>query len=157
MRRKKDLRLKLYDENHLVERGSIKFTWFRFALLCVAFAAIFVGIGMGIIWFTPVKNNLPGYMPVQQRSHTEEAVIQLDSLEAVYKINQAYIDNIATILDPERPATVAEDTLSSALPIEIDSLLLPSEIELEFVRKMENAGYVIANFEKEQSNDDGEK
>lgn len=108
---------------------------------------------MGIIWFTPLKNQLPGYMPVEQRSESEIAVLELDSLEAVYRINQAYIDNMAAILDGNLPATVIPDTLSAALPLEIDSLLLPSEIEREFVRKMGEKGYVIADFNIHKSND----
>lgn len=153
MKRRSRLKIKIFDENHLVEKGGFRFSWIWFSLISLCVAVIFVLVGMAIIWFSPLKSRLPGYMPVQQRGDTEIAVMQLDSLEAVYRINQAYIDNIATILNTDRPATVTVDTLSAALPLELDSLVLPSQIELEFVRKMEDAGYVIAAFNNIETND----
>lgn len=153
MKRGSKLRVSLFDENHLVEKARFRFSWIWFALISILFCCLFVAIGMGIIWYTPVKNQLPGYMPVEQRSESEIAVLELDSLEAVYRINQAYIDNVAAILDGDLPATLKEDTISAAIPLEVDSLLLPSEIEREFVRKMSEKGYVIADFNFKQTND----
>lgn len=153
MKRGSKLRVSLFDENHLVEKGGFRFSWIWFTILCILYSCVFVGIGMGIIWFTPIKNQLPGYMPVEQRSESEVAVLELDSLEAVYRINQAYIDNVAAILDGKLPAKVKVDTISAAIPLEVDSLLLPSEIEREFVRKMGEKGYVIADFNSKETND----
>ena len=157
MRKKSRLKLKLYDENHLIDRGEIRFSWLRVGLLTLAFGIFFICAGMAIVWFTPIKNQLPGYMPVEQRSDTEIAVLKLDSLEAIYKINQDYIDNLATILDPDHEPRVTADTISPAVRIELDSLLLPSEIELEFIRKMEDAGYVIAAFDYPETTDESKE
>lgn len=153
MKRGNKIRVSFFDENHLVEKARFRWSWWWVGAVTVLYSCLFLALGMCIILFTPLKQQLPGYMPVEQRSDTETAVLELDSLEAVYRINQAYIDNVAAILDGAMPTNVRVDTISASIPLELDSLLLPSEIELEFVRKMEDKGYIIAAYNNDQTND----
>ena len=153
MKRRSRIRVSFFDENHLVEKAGFRFSWWWFSLGCVFFSLLFVAVGMGIIWFSPLKQQLPGYMPTEQREDTELSVLELDSLETIYRINQAYIDNVAAILDGDISAEIETDTISSAVSLDLDSLVIPSRIEREFVKKLEGKGYVIGNHYNVTSND----
>lgn len=135
-------KVKLFDEAHLVDRGGFTVTWVRVIAVSILIMGIFIFIGIGIVWFTPVKKKLPGYMPPDQRARTEEACMKVDSLQELYKVHQAYLDNLIKVLDTERNPDIV-DTVGSALPLVPDSLMVSSEIEKEFMKKMEEAGYVI--------------
>lgn len=142
MKRRAKWKVKLIDEAHLVDHGSFTITGWRVGLATFCIVVFFVLVGMGIVWFTPVKKRLPGYMPPEQRARTEEAYLRVDSLRQLYMVQQAYIDNIVRVLDTDRVPEKA-DTTNGALPLMPDSLLVSSEIEREFMKKMEEAGYVV--------------
>lgn len=142
MKNKPKYRIRIYDEAHLVDRGGFSVSWLRVSLTAFVLMAFFIAIGIGIVWFTPIKKRLPGYMPPEQRAKTEESCLRVDSLEQLYKVHQAYLDNIVKVLDTNRKADLP-DTAGSAVPLIADSLLVSSEIELEFMKKMEEAGYII--------------
>lgn len=142
MKRRSRLKVKFIDEAHLVDRGGFTISWLKVSLVAFLVVAVFILIGMGIVWYTPVKKKLPGYMPPAQRARTEEACLKVDSLEQLYRVHQAYLDNIVRLLDTDRAPDIP-DSLGSALPLVPDSLMVSSEIEKEFMKKMEEAGYVI--------------
>lgn len=142
MKRRAKWKVRLIDEAHLVDRGSFTITGWRVGLATFCIVVFFVLVGVGIVWFTPVKKRLPGYMPPEQRARTEEAYLRVDSLRQLYMVQQAYIDNLVRVLDTDRVPEKA-DTTNGALPLMPDSLLVSSEIEREFMKKMEEAGYVV--------------
>ena len=144
-------RIRIYDEAHLVDRGSIGITWVRVVLFCLAISVIFIGIGIGIVWFTPLKSKLPGYLPSEQRARTEDAYLKVDSIQKIYRVHQAYLDNLVKLLNSTRNPDVT-DTTGHALPLLPDSIMVSSEVEKEFIRKMEEAGYVIAITEEYEGN-----
>ena len=135
-------RVKIYDEAHLVDRGSFSVSWLKVALISFGIMVFFIMVGIGIVWFTPLQKRLPGYMPPEQRAKTEESYLRVDSLLELYKVHQAYLDNVVKVLDTDR-APDLPDTVGSPVPFMPDSLLVSSEIELKFLKKMEEAGYVI--------------
>lgn len=135
-------KVKIYDEAHLVDRGGFSLTWPRVILFSLFFMVFFIAIGMGIVWFTPIKNRLPGYLRNEERIKTEEAYLKVDSIEQLYTVHQAYLDNLVKILNVDRNPDVA-DTVARALPLIPDSIMVSSEIEREFMKKMEEAGYII--------------
>ena len=152
MKRRSRLKVKFFDEAHLVDRGGFTVTWLRVALATLVVMGIFILIGIGIVWFTPVKKKLPGYMPPAQRARTEQAYLKVDSLEELYKVHQAYLDNLVKVLDTDRRPDFI-DTLDNALPLVPDSLMVSSEIEREFMKKMEEAGYIITVNQDYKDND----
>ena len=79
-------------------------------------------------------------MPPEERSKTEEAYLRADSLQMLYDVHQAYLENLIKIMDPTRKPD-KPDTTRHAWRLEPDSLSAASEIEKEFVRRMEKAGY----------------
>lgn len=142
MKRRPKYKIKIYDEAHLIDRGGFSLTWPRFILLCLGVMTVFIAIGIGIVWFTPLKNSLPGYLRMEERLKTEEAYLKVDSIQQLYTLHQAYLDNLQKVLDTEREPDIP-DTMARALPLMPDSLMVSSEIEREFVKKMEEAGYII--------------
>lgn len=143
MKKRPKYRVRIYDESHLVDRGGFFVTWFRMGLAAVAIMVFFILIGIGIVWFSPLKKKLPGYMPPEQRARTEDAYLRVDSLQELYRVHQAYLDNIVKLLETERKPDMP-DTVGRAIPLVPDSLFVSSEIELEFMKKMEEAGYIVA-------------
>lgn len=81
-------------------------------------------------------------MPPEQRAKTEESYLKVDSLQELYKVHQAYLDNLVKVLDTDRAPEIP-DTVGNPLPFMPDSLIVSSEIELMFLKKMEEAGYII--------------
>lgn len=103
-----------------------------------------IGIGVVIfilagvtIAFTPLRTLLPGYMKESQRSATEEGLMRLDSLQAAYDANQAYIDNFMRVVDTDRNPADSASTSAPETRLTTDSLTGPSEEEQRFVSAME--------------------
>ncbi len=90
-----------------------------------------------IIWITPLKRTLPGYMEPMERRSTIAALSRCDSLQEKITVNQRYIDNIRTILNTDRPVTDSVTTESRSYSVSIDSLMDPSSEEEKFVKMME--------------------
>ena len=159
MKRRSKYKLKLYDEAHLVERGGIRVSWWGASICALLFMALFIGIGMGIVWYTPIKKRLPGYMVPEQRGKTEVAYIELDSLQKLFQLNQAYLENLQMVLATE-PISTSTDTVNKSFPFRPDSLWDPSPEELKFLKKMEAAGYKVelpaqeADLSQNQPNDE---
>lgn len=142
MKNRPKYKVRIVDEAHLVEKGGFSLTWPRMVAAALGVILLFVALGIGIVCFTPVKKLLPGYMRPDQRVRTEDACLRVDSLEELYKLHQAYLDNIVKVLDTDREPDIP-DTVGVALPLMPDSLMVSSEIEREFMKKMEAAGYII--------------
>lgn len=143
MRKRPKYKVRIYDEAHLVDRGGFTISWPRVVFFGLVVMVVLIGVGIGLVWATPVKKLLPGYMPPAQRAQTEEACLKVDSIQELYKVHQAYLDNLVKVLNTEREPDVP-DTAGWALPLVPDSLMVSSEIEREFMKKMEQAGYIIA-------------
>lgn len=143
MRRRPKYKVKIYDEAHLVDRGGFSLTWPRVILFSLILILIFGGMGVALVWFTPLKNKLPGYLRTEERVKTEQAILRMDSIEQLYTVHQAYLDNLVKVLDTDREPDVP-DTVARALPLIPDSIMVSSEIEKEFLKRMEEAGYIIA-------------
>lgn len=140
MRNRSKYRVRIYDEAHLIDRGGFRISWFRIMAVVLFLIALGVGIGMSVIWFSPIKQRLPGYMQTEQRSKTEDAYLKVDSLQELYEVHQEYLNYLLKALDSDR-APDEPDTVKSAWRLEPDSLSSASEIEREFVRRMQKAGY----------------
>lgn len=142
MKNRRKYKVRIVDEAHLVDKGGFSLTWPRMMFVVLGVLVVFVLLGIGIVCLTPVKKLLPGYMRPDQRVRTEEAYLKVDSLEELYKVHQAYLDNLVKVLDTDREPDIP-DTVGAALPMIPDSLMVSSEIEKEFMKKMEEAGYII--------------
>lgn len=133
MKRRKKLRLRLYDEARLVEKWDIRFSRFYFLALSLLIIAACISIGIGIVWFTSLKTRLPGYMKESQRTASADMLLRLDSLIDVNEMNQRYLDNITAILES---GSIPVDTTAGAYRhghFTPDSLSTASEKEIQYV------------------------
>lgn len=156
MRNRPKYRVKIFDEAHLTDRGSFSVSWWKIGLVSLLVMVFFIFVGIGIVWFTPLQKKLPGYMPPEQRAKTEETYLRVDSIEELYLVHQAYLDNLIKVLDTDRVPDLP-DTVGSPLPFMPDSLLVSSEIERKFLKKMEEAGYIITineDYTDEENNEE---
>ena len=160
MRNRPKYRVRIYDEAHLVDRGGFRISWFRVLFMILFLVAVGAAIGFSIVWYSPIKQQLPGYMPPEERSKTEEAYLRADSLQMLYDVHQAYLENLIKIMDPTRKPD-NPDTTQHAWRLEPDSLSAASEIEKEFVRRMEKAGYKtsapVSHHEDPDENEESEE
>lgn len=131
-------RITIEDESHLTQVSTHRF---RLLILCLVILGVFcimlVAAG-AIIACTPLRTMLPGYLKESQRSDTEESLMRLDSLIAVYDMNKAYIDNFLKVIDTERSES---DSAGMVPPVEgrnTDTLIVASERERKFVADMED-------------------
>lgn len=136
MRRHPKFHIKLENESNLTDIVDIKVSRFGLVgLITLTVAVIFLLAGVTIM-ITPLKTLLPGYMKQSQRSATEESILKLDSIQAVYQKNQAYIESVLRAFDTERQP---EDSIQIADEVRIvssDSLLPASPSEKRFVSAM---------------------
>lgn len=102
----------------------------------ILFFVFIIFMGAVIIMITPLHNILPGYMKEEQRYATEENILRLDSLNAVYHNNQAYIDNFLRVTDTERRISDSVSHAPVLVDIHPDSLMTPTKREQKFVKSM---------------------
>ncbi len=137
MKRHPKYLLKLEDESRLSCIFNIKLTRFGMWAAGILFLAVmFLFAGIFII-ATPLKTLLPGYMKQQERTATEENILRLDSIQAVYETNQAYIENFVKALDTERIPNDSILMVGETRELSSDSLLPASPLERKFVNAME--------------------
>lgn len=133
-----DLRISVDDEAHLRRVATYRLTPLRLVLWALALVVVSAALGVLVVYATPLKTLLPGYMPRSQRSATEESLLRLDSLQAAYVQNEAYLNNINSILNTGRIPTDSVEVSRQAASLPYDSLLDASPRETEFVRSMQD-------------------
>lgn len=131
--------LTIEDEGRLEKIADFSTTGLKW-LTVVMIGLIFIMLaGVLIVFLSPVRTLLPGYLKASERSATEMQIMRLDSLRTAYETNAAFIENLRFVLNPHRPVTD-----SSALPGNIpvllppDSLLPTSPEEIRFSAMMKD-------------------
>lgn len=131
-------RLDFIKENTFNRVWSVRMTRARVALV----SATVIAGGAALIWcvmaYTPMRNLLPGSLRGDLRAQYVEAALRLDSLENAARMNEAYLNNLLTIMrdqvEGQNVAAPGEIVPESA----VDSLLAASEAEKAFVRSYED-------------------
>ncbi len=130
-------RLSLSDDSRLRLLVEMKMPIWQWILAIVAFVALSVLAAVLLLSLTPLRGMLPGYMAHEARLHTEESMLRLDSLQAEYELDRAYLDNIMNVLDTERTPTDSTKLVVNPRPMTADSLLSRSPEEDKFIKMME--------------------
>ena len=110
--------------------------WKWIALATAGFAAALVAAA-ALIVLTPLRELLPGYMEEAQRATTIEYLMRLDSLQEAYNRNQAFLDNLAHVLDTRRKPTDSTRLVVNPDRATTAALLPTSESEQKFMSMME--------------------
>lgn len=137
MKAKRIIRFNIEDEAHLQRIVSVRLRWWAAIPLCLAVLAAVVALAVIIIMYTPLKTTLPGYLPPKERAATIQGLVKVDSLQRKYDVNQAYIDNLLTVLDPDRATGDSVKWAEKAITASKDSLMPTSRREKEFRSKMD--------------------
>lgn len=130
-------RLSLSDDSRLRLMAEVKLPMWQWILAVVAFSALAVLAAALLLSLTPLRGMLPGYMARETRAITEESMLRLDSLQAEYERDRAYIDNIMNVLDTDRAPADSMELVVNPRPMTADSLLPRSPEEDKFIRMME--------------------
>ena len=137
MRKVRKYRFLIEDESHLRTITEISASP-RSILLWVGVVVLLLFIlAGGIIMVTPLRRLLPGYLNNSERVATEENLLRLDSLQAAYLENQAFIDNFLRVADTGRQPTDSTAAAEQALQVAVDSLLPAGDRERKFLSAME--------------------
>lgn len=137
MKKRRLYRISLTDEARLIRLGSLRLTPGRIALALACLLTLATGLGLAVVWLTPLKTFLPGYMRESQRAAMDNTMLRLDSLQAAYRLNEAFLNNIAAVLDTERIPVDSLRTSSHTNQLTPDSLLTASPEETRFVKMMQ--------------------
>lgn len=137
MKGKKIYRFVIENESKLERVGSWRLTPLRIALAALAVFIPLLLLAGVIIWLTPLRGYLPGYMKENERGINEERLMRLDSIAQALGENDRYFSNLKTILDTDREPTDSVNAMRPANRMTSDSLLPTSKEEQEFVAMMQ--------------------
>ena len=128
-------RLTFTDENTLHKVWSMRLSRVKaWALGCVVAVGLICIISTVIV-ATPLRTLLPGYLGAEQRQTHIINNMRVDSIATAVDINNAYINNIISILTGDVDSiTPGSNTLSESVT---DTLMETSEAERRFVQKWE--------------------
>jgi len=136
---KNKYRLVILNDATFEEKFSYRLSPLNIATLFISSAVILMLTVSVIIIFTPLREYIPGYTDVSLREELTAMVLKADSLEKQLNLNNAYLDNISSILKGENPnvmdSTSEEQALNSenidATSKSIEDSLLRDYVERE--------------------------
>ncbi len=137
MKTRSRYRLTIEDEGRLEKIADFSATGLKWLITAVAGLIIIMIAGALIVFLTPTKRFLPGYLKESERSATEMQLMRLDSLRTAYEKNAAFIENLQFVLNPSLPdkdSAAASIHYPTVLPT--DSLLPTSPEEIRFSAMM---------------------
>ena len=130
-------RLKLEDESHLQNVADVGVSlWGALGVVIIVLIAA-VALAVAVIVFTPLRNFLPGYLPPQERAATMDDVLRVDSIRERADANEAYMQNLMTILDTDREGGDSLKWAQISVRSTGDSLMTDSQRERDFRRKID--------------------
>lgn len=133
-------RLVFEDDARLERVWSVRVSYVRIVIAVVLLLAVGVGIGVLIVGFTPVKRQMPGYMTGEDRASALHAIMSIDSLQKAAMLNQAFMDNIAMVMDTDRESMDSVNAVKRPQNnLSLDSLIGSSARERKFVAMMEES------------------
>lgn len=136
MRHTKRYRITITEQSRLETVAKATFSIWSIAGLF--FAGILVSSFLAGIFImaSPLRELLPGYLKKSERSASEENLLKLDSIYTVFRMNQAYIDNLLRVTDINRNPEDSVMQHLSFTEVSPDSLLSPSNDEENFQNMM---------------------
>lgn len=136
-RPRRRLRLQVVNENSLTSVVSVHLSGgrliFAVALAIIAMAAIL----WCILFFTPLRQHMPGQLEGNLRHRYEAAAMRLDSLSRLVAIDHEYARNLRAILCDSLPGSNVAVSEIDRPGFEADSLADATERERSFVRSFE--------------------
>ncbi|MCM1319410.1 MAG: M23 family metallopeptidase [Muribaculaceae bacterium] len=129
-------RLILEDAGRLHKVWDIRISRWRLVCTVVFICLICMGIGVALVYLSPLQRKMPGYMTGNERNEAGAAIARLDTLSLVVASNQAFLNNMLTLMDTDREPTDSLQASARLAPLPMDSLKTASPAEREFVATM---------------------
>lgn len=136
MKKTRKYRLSVEDESRLRNVASVSMRLWQWIAAGVIFFSICLFMAGMLIYLTPLRGILPGYMKQGERAATEVGILRLDSLTEAYRRNEAYLNNVMTVLNTDRtPAETSSEPPATNM-LAADSLTEASDMERKFVAEV---------------------
>lgn len=135
MRKHTRYKIAIEDESRLETVASHTASSGKWIFMGAAAAVAVMALGAFLVFLTPVRTLLPGYLKESERAAGEMQILRLDSLKMAYETNALFLDNIINVLNPV-DTPIDTTAAPSTVPLSPDSLLPTSEEELKFVEMM---------------------
>ena len=130
-------RLVIMDDDTLEERLSFRLTRLNVFIVLGTLSIFLVFITSYIIAFTPLREYIPGYAPLNLEKRLYEMQIRADSLEQNIKDKDVFLKNIKNIVNGQEPSGALAEQKDSAR--NYDSIrIVPSQEDTELRREVEN-------------------
>ena len=132
-------KLSFINERTLEEVWTVKLSQLSVFAIFGAAAFILIFLTSLIIIKTPIRNYLPGYLPIEVREEIIQNALRTDSLERLVAVQSLYLDNISEIIN----GTKQVDSIQ-----EIDSI---AHVDFLYnIPKSEKEEAFVAAFEAEE-------
>ena len=129
--------LNLNDDSRLRRIASVSMPLWQWILAVIALGGAGLLMSGVIVGLTPLRKLLPGFMEESTRALTEENIMRLDSLQAAYEKDRAYVENILTVFDTDRQSTDSASLVVNPRPLTADSVMSRTPEEEKFIKMME--------------------
>jgi hypothetical protein len=137
MRKSHIYSISIEDKNKLEQVAKITVTRGKaIAFICAVVILIFI-LATLIVLSTPMWKLRAVQLSDDQRRTSIDAVLMIDSLKLQAERNEAYMENLRMVLDPDRPANDSTKYSGTPKNYSLDELKERSEVEKAFVAKMD--------------------
>lgn len=150
MKTRSRFKLIIEDERRLENLASISAPGYKWLLGGGGVFFAIMSLGALLVFLSPARRLLPGYLKESERSATEMQLIRLDSLRNAYEVNAAFIKNLQNVLNPSAfdqkslypssPSAVADsiNVEPKNSPFHAEAILSASPDEIKFAAMMRN-------------------
>ena len=129
-------RISALNENTLSEVWHVRFSWFGMLLAAILMLIITFAIFASIIWFTPIKQYLPGY-DENIRQELMSQMERIDSLGQVQHLQNQYLTVVKNVMSGEMESDSVV-SLDSVTVLQKEELLnQPSQVLEDFKSQYE--------------------
>ena len=144
-RMKHKYHLRIFNDDTFQEEWYYKFTRLKGYVLTFVIIFLFILLITGLIFFTPVREFIPGYPNKIVRLETQNNRYRLDSLEWEMDKKDRFVENIQRILKNEEPVDYSVNTEETTAPVKIpDVVKSPTESVIKAIVEQENSNNLVA-------------
>lgn len=130
----------IVNENSMISVAEITARKWELITAVIVVFMLFGAFWLALFSFTPLQNLLPARLGPDLRDKYIAMSVHLDSLERAVQTFDGYTQNITSLFDDTaRIATVSMPAGAALAEVSVDSLLVSSDAEKQFVRRFEDA------------------
>ncbi len=123
MKRRPRYKISIEDESRLETKAAFSASPLRWLFLGgVAVLSIMV-LGVFVVFLSPLRMLLPGYLKESERAETEMQLLRLDSIRMAYEANASFLNNIIRVISPTTLAGASDGaTVPESITAETDTI-----------------------------------